>query len=102
MTIVNTLDLDLIHLSSGGHTRDPNLPITEQEMCFMEAVSYVAGEKWSAAPECASKVIGSFMVRWNDSTDDEGRQALKPYIYRLVGTKGTKEQEDARAFMAAD
>lgn len=28
--------------------------------CLMEAVAYVAGEKFSDHPECASKVLGAF------------------------------------------
>ena len=68
----------------------------------MGAVAYVAGEEWSDSPECASPVISAFMRSWNDSLDAEGRQKLKPYIPRLVGTAASREVEEARAFMAGD
>jgi hypothetical protein len=95
MTIVNELDLDSLVLKLGKH--DP-----DSEMCVMEAVAYVAGEEWSDSPKCASPVIGAFLRSWNDTLDDEARQQLKPYISRLIGTKGTKAQEDKRAWMALD
>src|SRR5690349_1288610 len=68
----------------------------------MEAVSYVAGEPWSDRPECASPVITSFLVSWNDSLSDDDRQMLKPYIPRLVGTRTSKQDEETRAWMLTD
>jgi hypothetical protein len=89
-------ELDALTLASGGHES------WEKGACVMEAVAYVAGEPFSAYPECASPVIGAFLRSWNDDLDDETRQRLKPYIPRLVGTKGTKRQEEKRAWMATD
>jgi hypothetical protein len=89
-------ELDALTLASGGHES------WEKGACVMEAVAYVAGEPFSAYPECASPVIGAFLRSWNDRLDDETRQRLKPYIPRLVGTKGTKRQEEKRAWMATD
>lgn len=85
-----------LQLEAGGHNS------IDDGCCIMEAVAFVAGEPWSDHPECASKVIGAFMRRWNDVVDDEGRQELKAWIPRLVGSKGTAEQEDARGWMATD
>ncbi len=68
----------------------------------MEAVAYVAGEPWSDQPRCASTVITSFLISWNDSLDDSDRQMLKPYIPRLVGTRTTAADETARAWMLTD
>ena len=102
MTIVNELDLDRIKLLAGAHSREDGVPITDQKMCVMEAVSYVAGEPWSDSPKCASPVIAAFMRRWNDDTDDEGREALKAYIPRLIGTAASEEVEDQRGWMATD
>ena len=96
MTIVNNLDLEQLTLSRGSHF-DP-----ASGMCVMEAASYVAGEPFSGRPECASPVIGVFLRNWNDSLDDEARQMLKPYVLKVVGTRGTPEQEAQRAWMAAD
>src|SRR5690554_3909372 len=84
---VNILDLDTLTLAAGSH-------YPGDEMCVMEAVAFVAGEEWSDGPECASPVIGAFMRAWNDSLDDDDRQELKRYILRLVGSKGTAEQEE--------
>ncbi len=53
--------VEALALSSGSHTD------FERGMCVMEAVSYVAGEPWSDAPQCACPVITAFMVSWNDS-----------------------------------
>jgi len=84
-------------LLSGAH--EPN---SEGQMCVMEAVAYVAGEEWSDSPACASPVIAAFMRSWNDSLDQEGRQRLKPYIPKLVGTAASQEVEERRSFMAGD
>ena len=94
-SIVRALDLDNLVLLKGCHKPD-------SQFCVMEAVAYVAGEEWSDAPQCASRVIGAFMRRWNDSMNDEDRQLLKPYIPRLVGTAASPEVERRRAYMAAD
>jgi hypothetical protein len=84
-------------LKSGAH------PSIKSGACVMEAVAYVAGEKWSDAPECASPVIAAFMRLWNDSLDDEARnRLLKPLIPRLVDTKGTPKVEERRSYMALD
>ena len=90
------LDLDALHLEAGGHDDE------KDAMCVMEAVAFIAGEPWSDHPECASPVIGAFLRSWNDVLDDDTRQSLKRYIPRLVGSKGTPEQEDARAWLALD
>ena len=91
-----SLDLDTLTLSRGGHQAGGG------EFCVMEAVAFIAGEPWTDHPKCASRVIGAFMRSWNDSLDDDQRQMLKPYVLRLAGTAGTPDQEDRRAFMAAD
>jgi hypothetical protein len=68
----------------------------------MEAVAYVAGEPFSDHPECASPVITSFLVSWNDAMNDVDRQMLKPYIVRVVGTRTGKRHEEQRAWMLTD
>src|SRR6185312_1080415 len=71
--------------------------------CIMEAVAYVAGEKWSDAPKCACPVISAFLRAWNDSLgDDERDTLLRPLIPQLINTKGSKALERRRALMAAD
>ena len=89
--------IEALALSSGSHEE------FNKGMCVMEAVSYVAGEPWSDAPECASSVITAFMVSWNDSLGDEPRnRLLKPLIPLLVGTRSTAEVEERRSYMALD
>ena len=72
------------------------------EFCVMEAVAYVAGERWTDQPQCASPAIASIMRRINDVMTDDERQVLKPYIPSLVGTAASTAVEHKRAWMAAD
>jgi hypothetical protein len=95
MPAIRELDLDALVLKKGAH--DP-----DGEMCVMEAVALLAGEEWSDSPQCASPVIAAFLRSWNDCLEDEPRQHLKRYIPRLVGSRGTPGQEDARAWLALD
>ncbi len=72
-------------------------------MCVMEAVAFVAGESWSDNPACASPVISAFLRSWNDTLDAERRDALlRPFIPKLIGTRGSDALENRRATMAAD
>ena len=91
--------LEPLKLGRGSHNA-PNNGLVEA--CIMEAVSYVAGEPFSDRPECASPVITSFLISWNDNLPDDQRQMLKPYIPRLVGTRTTKKDEETRAWMLTD
>ena len=91
-----TLDLDTLVLDGGSHSPGSD------RMCVMEAVALLAGEGWTDHPACASPVIGAFLRSWNDSLPDDERQHLKQYIPRLVGSKGTDEQETDRAWLATD
>jgi len=68
----------------------------------MEAVAFAAGEAWSERPRCASPAISEWMVAWNDGLDDVSRQSLRRYIWRLVGSRGTRADERMRQWMAAD
>lgn len=90
-----TLNLDTITLSKGAH------PL-EDAVCVMEATALLAGETKSDHPQCASPVVSAFLRSWNDTLDDETRQQLKRHIPALIGSRGTKEQEEARSWMACD
>jgi len=68
----------------------------------MEAVAFAAGEAWSERPRCASPAITEWMIAWNDGLDDVSRQSLRRYIWRLVGSRGTRADERMRQWMAAD
>ena len=90
--------IEALSLSAGSHED------FQRGMCVMEAVSYIAGEPWSDAPQCACPVITAFMVSWNDSLPDNADRdrLLKPLIPLLVGTRSTPAIEQHRATMAAD
>jgi hypothetical protein len=91
--------LEPLKLGRGSHEPPSNGLVNA---CVMEAVAYVAGEPFSDRPECASPVITSFLVSWNDAMNDVDRQMLKPYIVRLVGTRTGKRHEERRAWMLTD
>ena len=90
--------IEALSLSAGSH------PDFEAGMCVMELTSWVAGEPWSDAPQCACPVITSFMVAWNDGlpSNEERDRLLKPLIPLIVGSRSTKEIEERRSYMALD
>jgi hypothetical protein len=88
--------LNTLTIASGGHAS------LDDGACVMEAVAYVAGERWSDHPQCASRVISAFLRAWNDAMNDEDRQQLKPLVPRLVGTAASDEVELRRSWMALD
>ena len=102
--IKRELDFSKLVLLKGSHEPPKKPPPNdwELEMCIMEAVAFVAGETWTDSPQCASPTAGAFLRSLNDRMDDESRQKLKPYIVRLVGSRGTPEVEKRRAWMCAD
>jgi hypothetical protein len=72
--------------------------------CVMEAVAYIAGEKWSDHPECVSPVIGVFLRSWNDGmpTDADRDRLLKPLIPKIINTRSTPAVEEQRSYLALD
>ncbi len=89
------LDLETLHLTVGSHAGP------EEGACVMEMVSWIEGEPWSDRPECVSTVLGAFLRGWNDDLDDEPRQRLKPFAYRVGGTAGDG-LDGQRAALALD
>ncbi len=84
-------------LSAGGHEH------VDEGACFMEAVSYVAGEPWSDKPACACPVLGAFLRTWNDDLSDTDRdRLLRPLVLRLAGSRSTPEVEARRHWLAMD
>ena len=84
-------------LSAGAHEH------VDEGACFMEAVSYVAGEPWSDTPACACPVLGAFMRAWNDDLPEADRdRLLRPLVRRLVGSRSTPEVEARRSWLAMD
>jgi hypothetical protein len=87
-----------LDLGSGAHSS------IETGVCVMEAVAFVAGDPWSDHPECACPVISAFMRAWNDGlpNDADRNRLLRPFIPKLVGSKGSKKVRDRRAWLAVD
>ena len=84
-------------LDRGDHDGDSGA------MCAMEAVAWIAGEPWSDAPQCASRVISQFMRSWNDVLPDADRtRVLMPLLPEIIGTRTTSTDDQTRAWMAID
>jgi hypothetical protein len=79
--------LTTITLDSGSHGS------FEQGHCAMEVVSWLAGEGFTDAPECASRVLRTFTVNLNDTWNSGDRQRLVPFLPRMVGTAGDGKDE---------
>ena len=86
-----------LDLKKGGHGPDSTF-------CVMEAAAYVAGESWSDHPECVDRVISDVMISKNDSlpSDAERNRLLRPLIPRIVGTRGSAELSERRAWLVID
>ena len=90
--------LEKYSLKSGTHSS------LRAGACALELVSYLAGEPWSDHPECVCPTLGSFFRSWNDGlpTDAERDRLLKPFLPRLIGTRGTPKLAEARGYLALD
>ncbi len=98
MTTLTIEDLETMTLGHGGHfTR-------EEGVNAMEAVAWLAGEKHSDAPECASNVIAAFLRSWNDSlpTDEDRQRLLRPLLPLVVSSRADNATELWRSYMALD
>jgi hypothetical protein len=93
--VTHHIDLSKAILYSGSHPND-------DKACVMELVALFAGEPKTDHPKCTSPVLTAFAIAWNDGTDNEDRQALIPYIPRLVGTSGDPAADEIRAWLATD
>ena len=98
------IDLTRVRFGVGGHDATV-VPTGDRDLCIMEAVAYVAGEPWSDEPSCASPTVAAFLRSWNDGLPDVDRDRLLPadvWVPRLVGSRGTPEIEERRAYLALD
>jgi hypothetical protein len=86
-----------LDLKPGGH--DP-----DSAFCVMEAAAYVAGESWSDHPKCVDRVLSNLLISKNDSlaSDAERNRLLRPLIPRIIGTRGSDELSDSRAWLVID
>lgn len=66
-------------LSAGKHRRP------QQGACFMEMVSYLAGEKWSDHPRCTHPLLSTMARLVNDELSHRARQRITRLIPSVVG-----------------
>ncbi len=52
--------------------------------------------------DASSPVIATFLHNYSDCVDDTVRQSLKPFISRLVNSRGTAAVEEQRSMLALD
>lgn len=71
-------------------------------LTVMEAVACLAGEPRTERPECASPILTDWMIALGQALDDEARQELRSYIWRLVDSRGEPRQEATRQWMVLD
>jgi hypothetical protein len=64
--------------------------------CLMSVVSWLVYGDLSDQPACVSEVVGEVARHVNDLLPDYRRQALKPYIPRLIDTNDRDSIERAR------
>src|SRR6266487_716019 len=89
-------DLPKLHLDHGAHGSRKN------GVCIMEAVAWAAGREHTDRPPCVSPLIATFLRSWNDSLNDQDRQMLKPYVFKVLNTATGKADEETRAWLATD
>lgn len=77
-------------LSRGKH-RSPR-----KGACFMELVSYLAGERWSDHPACTHPLLAAVARAVNDCTPDEARPPLAVLIPSVIGLSSDDLHVDAR------
>ena len=88
---------ELIPILSRGKHRSPR-----KGACFMELVSYLAGERWSDHPACTHPLLAELARDVNDCTSDAGRPLLAELIPSMIGLTGEDLHIDARiALMCA-
>ena len=70
----------------------------------MELVAWLAGERHSDSPECASPVIGAFVRAFNDILPSDAARDyyLRRWVPRLVNTVGSAALEKHRALLVVD
>jgi hypothetical protein len=82
---------ELVPILSRGKHRSPR-----KGACFMELVSYLAGERWSDHPACVHPLLAAVARDVNDCTSDAGRARLSDLIPSVIGLVGDDLRMDAR------
>src|SRR5438067_11627652 len=91
----------LNELVSAGVLAEGSHDSFDEGACAMEWVSYLAGEGFTDAPECASRVLRTFTINLNDTWEAEDRQRLVPFLPRMVGT-AKDGKDETRSYLALD
>jgi hypothetical protein len=86
---------ELIPILSRGKHHSPR-----RGACFMELVSYLAGERWSDHPACTHPLLAMAARDVNDYTSDAGRARLAGLIPPVIGLTGEDLHIDARIALA--
>jgi hypothetical protein len=84
-----------LHLDVGEHSS------FKDGYSATELISWLAGEPYTASPKCLSPWLRAFLQVFNNGLYDGGRQNLKPYLPRCIGTAGDGKDQ-ARSWLAAD
>jgi len=82
---------ELVPILLRGKHRSPR-----QGACFMELVSYLAGERWSDHPACTHPLLAALARDVNDCTSDAGRGRLAGLIPSVIGLVSDDLRIDAR------
>lgn len=91
-------------LTAGSHDAPPagELPCG---CCVMEKYAWVTGQEWTDDPENCSPVISAFLRRYNDGTDQDGRNKIDAWVFknadRLAAT-ANDGRDGERGFQVAD
>jgi len=67
--------------------RKGNSASPREGACTMDAVSWLAYGHLGDYPECASPALSQYVIIGNDAMPHYQRQRLKPYIFRLMGSR---------------
>src|ERR1700753_1492202 len=88
-----------------GSSRRPEEGCVPGEFCAMEKFAYITGQGWTDDPDNCSHVIGAFVRRFQDGTDQDGRDKVDAWIIenaeRLVAT-ANDDHDESRGLLAAD
>jgi hypothetical protein len=89
--LVNWLETpEIVPVLSRGKHRSPR-----KGACFMEYVSFLAGERWSDHPTCTHGLLAGVARGVNDHISDSGRSRLVELIPSVVGVIGDDPAVDA-------
>ncbi|MGC0250394.1 hypothetical protein [Pseudactinotalea sp. Z1748] len=91
------VDIEPLPLLSRGKHRSPR-----RGACFMELASYLAGERWSDAPDCTHPLLAHLARLVNDLTHSAHRPRLATLVPAVIGlTSDDPRWRDELAVLAA-